>query len=122
MHTLRDNISRKTYENIFAQASRLLTTEEVCRSVYHRLVEAGELKQPADCYALYWPDKKVPQVSIVSRQPMITLPSLVTPDMAAEWVTHWQDAAEEQQHSFGVPPKEKTPQDQVRTVTMKQTP
>lgn len=41
------------------QTSRLLTAAEVCRSVYQRLNEKGELKQPTDAYALYWPEEKV---------------------------------------------------------------
>ena len=41
----------------FIQVSRLQTTSDLCREVYEQI--KGELKNPLEEYALFWPEQKV---------------------------------------------------------------
>ena len=61
----------------FIQVSRLQTTSDLCREVYEQI--KGELKNPLEEYALFWPEQKVQ----LSPSPVTTFDLFLLPPLSS---------------------------------------
>lgn len=80
----------------FTQVSRLQTTSDLCREVYEQV--KGELKEPLEEYALFWPEQKVqlssnPHLQFYTSQSLP--PLLCAVAMAATEKADWSFSFEE---------------------------